>query len=373
MSSTLNRTMLFSALWLVLHSWNAVTAEECPKAPSLIQRARSLRRKNEPCKDLSLEDCASGIVPGASPGLCRWDVDMHKCIAHIAWFHPMKAGSTFGATLAHFANGSLPATARMPSCGYIDDSFDDACPGGDQGPGEFFVHKYPIETWFQNVFWVREPADYDPGNHRVIRDTDFEPFKHSFVGIFRLPEERMVSAFNHFAEGKGDILKFRQYTLGTVTKMLAGSSPIGTPVVDCSFKYQELFADATDCSDEKCNECLRTPETDLPKALERLKSFAFVGLTEQFSLSVCLWHVMFGGECLPVEFENMRKGVEHTNTAMLLDELKDHQDPFDNIVYNKASDMFWSNIAAYDVDAAKCSALCPGAEFEMPADEAPES
>ena len=36
--------------------------------------------------------------------------------------------------------------------------------------------------------------------------------------------------------------------------------------------------------------------------------FAFVGLTEEWDLSVCLFHRMFGGECHVREFLDVRPG-----------------------------------------------------------------
>merc|ERR1719313_133277 len=46
---------------------------------------------------------------------------------------------------------------------------------------------------------------------------------------------------------------------------------------------------------------------DVQAALSRLPKLGFVGLTDNWDLSICLWHAKFGGECLPVEFQNLRK------------------------------------------------------------------
>lgn len=34
----------------------------------------------------------------------------------LAWFHPEKTGTSFGTTLVHYANSSLPPHVAMPSC-----------------------------------------------------------------------------------------------------------------------------------------------------------------------------------------------------------------------------------------------------------------
>ena len=47
---------------------------------------------------------------------------------------------------------------------------------------------------------------------------------------------------------------------------------------------------------------------DIEKALARVQGFQLVGLTDEYDLTVCLFHAMLGGECLPAEFINMRPG-----------------------------------------------------------------
>jgi len=278
-------------------------------------------------------------------------------MARIAWFHPMKAGSSFGATLAHFANHTIPRNAHMPSCGFIDQTPEDACPSGEQGPYEFFVYKYPYPKYFDNVFWNNK-ADPDPGNHRSITPISWSIWHGRFAGIFRQPESRSASAFNHFTGGIGDVRQYSMYTQGTVAKMLAGVD--GLEVMNCSFLYNKTFK--YDCSSDACQEC-RTPATaHLPLALERLKGFAFVGLMEQYALSVCLFHKMFGGECLPVEFVNMRKGVVHQDPKVLLEKLQGFEDSADRAVYDAVKQRFEADVLRFDVNKATCAKMCSGTD-----------
>lgn len=371
MSLSVFRSVIVLCLWSALKPCSARNAgddcssgEQCsipPEQPqgvqSLIQRDRILPSSpSQPrlCQQqTSMQDCKSG--PDESPGLCMWHEDIGKCTARIAWFHPMKAGSTFGATLAHFANQNLPRDAHMPSCGFIDKSPEDACPAGSQGPYEFFVYKYPYQQHFPRVFWNHK-ADPDPGNHRSIGDPEWKLWQGKFVGVFRQPESRCVSAFNHFSGGVGDVRHFSELTQGTVTKMLAGVK--GRILVNCSFLYNRTFQH--DCSSDACQECKAPAAPHLPVALERLRGFAFVGLTEQYALSVCLFHTMFGGECLPIEFVNMRKGVVHQDPNVLLNQLKGYEDTADNIVYAAVKERFEAEVLKFNVNKATCAKLCPG-------------
>jgi hypothetical protein len=44
-------------------------------------------------------------------------------------------------------------------------------------------------------------------------------------------------------------------------------------------------------------------------AIERLDGFSFVGLEEEWPLSVCLFHVINGGECFGVEDQVTRQDI----------------------------------------------------------------
>merc|ERR1719291_942724 len=107
------------------------------------------------------------------------------------------------------------------------------------------------------------------------------------------------------------------------------------------------------------------PAPDIKLALERLqKGFMYVGLMEEYDLSVCLFHAMYGGECLQVEFQNMRPGHYHTTPRQ--DEVKaalqGYSDHIDGRLYRKASSIFWENVKKYNVGRSMCRKLCSQAE-----------
>ena len=55
--------------------------------------------------------------------------------------------------------------------------------------------------------------------------------------------------------------------------------------------------------------CNQNLVPDVKSAIERIDTgFSFVGITEAWALSVCLFHSIFGGSCLPIEFINNRPG-----------------------------------------------------------------
>jgi hypothetical protein len=99
-------------------------------------------------------------------------------------------------------------------------------------------------------------------------------------------------------------------------------------------------------------------------AIQRLNHFAYVGIIEQFDLSVCLFHKMFGTKCLDVEFLNMRPGTypggekkKQEDLAML----EKQGDPWDGPVYDAAKRRFWSDVHKYNLRPSTCKTICPGA------------
>jgi len=107
---------------------------------------------------------------------------------------------------------------------------------------------------------------------------------------------------------------------------------------------------------QHCRTGSETLEPNVALAVERLNGFAFVGLEEEWSLSVCLFHVMLGGECFAVEDEVTRSG-EHSKDGVDLAEL-DKADPFDSILYAAVKRRFYQDLALHNVTNERCKTVC---------------
>jgi hypothetical protein len=85
--------------------------------------------------------------------------------------------------------------------------------------------------------------------------------------------------------------------------------------------------------------------------------FAFVGLTGEWDLSVCLFHKMYGGKCHSREFVNVRPGSHHSkqyDTQIL----GGFTDEMDGKLYERASKLFWSNVDKFGVTGQSCRQTC---------------
>eukprot|EP00927_Polykrikos_kofoidii_P010638 TRINITY_DN1447_c0_g1_i6.p1 TRINITY_DN1447_c0_g1~~TRINITY_DN1447_c0_g1_i6.p1 ORF type:complete len:374 (+),score=39.50 TRINITY_DN1447_c0_g1_i6:132-1124(+) len=291
-----------------------------------------------PCDGLDRDWCTAKLG-------CKWNDNF--CNAHIAWLHVMKCGSSFGTTLAHYANASLPETSHIPS-GRNQADPEDTTREGLQGEPNFFRFKYPINKWFKNVF--RNPPN--PGNHLPILDEEWDEWRNNWFGIFREPTSRALSAYNHFGEGKGDMLAYTKKIRGQQASMLSAGAD-GMSKIRCEFNQ-------TDAPEE----CKRMVEPDVSLAIQRLDGFAFVGILEEFDMSICLFHKMMGSECLAVEFLNTRKATYAGGTNVQEEELKliaKQGDPWDEPVYESALRRFWGDVRKYDLKPSVCREICPDA------------
>jgi len=93
------------------------------------------------------------------------------------------------------------------------------------------------------------------------------------------------------------------------------------------------------------------------------RDFSFVGLIEEYRLSVCLFRVMFGGPCLPIMFSNVHKAgaksVLHENTSVTMydtDVLQGFVDRADRALYDEGVQIFYELLVQYNVSQDICEA-----------------
>lgn len=248
----------------------------------------------------------------------------------VAWVHIPKCGTSFGTTLAHYANSSLPEDAQlMPNTEDVE---------LEGGPEKAFIRTWPVKEWFSDLLWEKEG---NWGDHTALDGNTLQRFHWHLFGLFRSPAARMQSSWEHFAQPIGiDPLEYGKSILGVATKMLAGQA-YG---LECTWPHRF-----------RCNQVV--PDTDT--AIARLKAFKFVGLTDEYDLSICLFHAMLGSECLPVEFANIRPSKNRSEVNMF-----EHvEDPYDEVLYHRAHSIFWGHMMKHGVHRSSCAIrFCPRAQ-----------
>ena len=100
-------------------------------------------------------------------------------------------------------------------------------------------------------------------------------------------------------------------------------------------------------------------------ALERLREgLAFVGLQEEWSLSICLFHAKFGGPCRKLEFLDTRPGKSGASTYDTTI-LNGWVDEMDRPVYAEAIKIFKGDLEKFGVSHEKCTACYEEAGLDL--------
>ena len=82
----------------------------------------------------------------------------------VAWLHIPKCASTFGTTLVHYANSSLPAAAHIPSMAELAQML----PPKSTNPEKQLLVSYPPSLWFKGLLWLKGDGNW--GNHIALSD-----------------------------------------------------------------------------------------------------------------------------------------------------------------------------------------------------------
>lgn len=149
-------------------------------------------------------------------------------------------------------------------------------------------------------------------------------------------------AWPYFRKPKS-MLDYSQVVAGCVTRMLTrGDYPCGGPSLPTA-QEQET-------------------------AKRRLREdFAFIGLTEEWDLSICLFNSMFDVKCSAsgAQFGNVRPhtnrdgSIHNASVEYKVDELQGFRDKHDGALYEEAQAIFDANLRHYNVTRESCQ-LCKG-------------
>lgn len=179
-------------------------------------------------------------------------------------------------------------------------------------------------------------------------NTDFDDLKGHGVIMLRQPEQRIISGYNTRPNGFPH----------SWPKKLKGTSHM--PSLK---EYAEQQAGCavkilTSSDTSPCFTVEPPSANDMEKAVVALHdNMAFVGITEEWDLSICLFHAMFGGKCHDSEFGNFHPGTNQSNQYDITP-LGGFHDAFDGRLYDEAQRIFNRNLDRYGVSHSTCPSLC---------------
>mmetsp|Transcript_76308 Transcript_76308/g.220459 ORF Transcript_76308/g.220459 Transcript_76308/m.220459 type:complete len:392 (-) Transcript_76308:74-1249(-) len=207
---------------------------------------------------------------------------------------------------------------------------------------------YPIKSSELNEVWSHPTVGKAFGVIEHVAEADLS----KVIAIFREPRQRAISHWYHL-KSKGleyDFKEIAKQFSACMTQMIVGAT--------CGRKAEDGSPFLFDMTDIQLKEVLQA----------RIPRFGFVGITEEWELSVCLFHTMYGGDCLPSEFLQLRKGISRNaksyNTSMYN---IDTYDSIDLEAYDVARGTFQDLLHRYGVGPRRCATeICPraAAHFE---------
>ena len=90
-----------------------------------------------------------------------------------------------------------------------------------------------------------------------------------------------------------------------------------------------------------------------------LEGFQYIGITNRYSESVCLFNIKFDGKCKQIMFKNVNPANSHPMAFNFSTEdmafLKTYQDSIDDELYHFANSIFEKELQKYGVTKEFCA------------------
>jgi hypothetical protein len=245
----------------------------------------------------------------------------------VAWFHVPKAGASFAETLLGSEQLCGDASNRLDQT-IVPSELEEYCPGiwspRRCKPSRFTAG---LKSWSECA------------EQGFVGDVD--EMGRRLVGFFRQPEQRLLSDYSMLC-GAGAVDPscanrqefFRQHQ-ACATKMLTSEKAV---VDHCVWQTEPTAADVS-------------------AAEQRLDAlFAFVGITEKWNLSICLFNAKFNNPCKSSQFASSWhvNSTEETHGVYDAEMLDGFVDKYDGVLYARALAIFEEDLLRFGVSEENC-------------------
>jgi len=276
----------------------------------------------------------------------------------IYWLHIPKCNTGFARSILLF----LPNVCSQLSPAVRDMLFD--AESADVIFWQLELLNTSCEDECQGDVWdLRSVGGYTFGDHSGIGSIYSQYVKGHGMTILRQPEQRLLSAWNDyyhswpfifFQRDPKDVAEFASVVGGCVTKMMTRtqiSYGHGTSKHDDPEKMKEGVS--------ACGDPNTVTTEEVGQAVSQLREgFMFVGILEEYDLSMCLLHAMFGGQCNSLELGNSRSLSSSNSSLYDTSVLDGWVDINDGIVYAEGRRIFEQNLKLYGVTEDSCVESC---------------
>lgn len=271
-------------------------------------------------------------------------------LRNITWLHFPKAGTSFLATIWNYACSRRMALDLAVS--------PRAVPGCEQCYDVALMDRYPPDDYCEEGFLSQNFST----QHRPVTSSAVQSDELKVIGMFRRPSQRLISAFHDSCHASGlaeDQYKVLMQECGPNGKNSAGCYARFPGIAGCmsrmltgGFCAETQFAESS----------FDGGKAHLEEAIAMVKEMAFVGLTEYWDLSICLFQRMFGGTVNAAQLVDFHEGDSHQDQLYDETQLMGFVDEVDEAIYQAASDRFHELVQTYvSPDFSECATLVQSA------------
>lgn len=207
----------------------------------------------------------------------------------------------------------------------------------------------------------------------------FEAAKGRFMMMFRQPEQRLLSHYYYLNSKTGaypnmTLADAKDSLAGMVTRQMSRTENIGSSALLYAVGGEVAAYVAYKNGMDAWLYPTETNQAEVDRAKYQLLSggFSFIGITDQWDLSICLFNVMFNQTCRSYQFSNIRPTTGNSSTSYDATDLDEREaffdefvryesplldgwhDPWDGQLYDIALNIFADNLKKYDVSASTC-------------------
>jgi len=246
----------------------------------------------------------------------------------LGWIHIPKCGSSMANIMIH-----TPGVCRgLPPGVVINQTRYPGMNGYGWGMLAAFKEEFPLDEVCPGSFskW---------GQHEGVGDRYKGQYKGHGIIMLRDPEARLVSSYNNGNHDWPPSMRYRRpesldeyadFVQGCTVKMLARTG-----------------------SYETCGEKPSPSESEVGTAIRMLNGIPFVGITEEWDLSVCLFRKLFGGQCYGSDFFNTRPEIIQEFNATIAD-LRGWTDSHDRRLYEAGKKLFHARLREHGLSRETC-------------------
>lgn len=286
-------------------------------------------------------------------------LDISKPCMPIRWLHIPKTGSSFLNTLAFWACPELPNTKVIDSLwGHtLDAQLIRKLPNFQTcltNISKYFIPEEDgpnIDSKFEFVYRKKDSNDYYQLRdfiatriHRPLPTSMTGDQLAHTVAFFRDPMERLLSHYMHSVKiwQENKHFSLQDQTGVDACRYLNGDNPrrlkfLSLYTAMLTGPYPKGYIG----SGKRDKKSRRLTHKDALEACRRVKQMGFVGLTNKWEESICLFHAEWGGEVRSAELLNTRPNeLMKSQTAAELTKEWPCKDDLDEFVYGCALERF---------------------------------